>query len=101
MEITAYEKVAGIIGEEMDLAWKNILEKISKGTQESTRSFSLNEEDLKGFISNLSAAQLDIQFFSANKEKGLTKRFSAHELTPPYAFRSGSISVSIGASWSF
>jgi hypothetical protein len=77
---SSYNKVAGVIGEEMDKAWKNIMERLSTE-----------------FFKTLGGARLAIDF-SSLVQKGETTRFSAHQIIPnlgPAVMIEGSISIGV------
>ncbi|KHL97372.1 MULTISPECIES: hypothetical protein [unclassified Paenibacillus] len=97
-ELTPYEKVASVIGSEMDKAWGNIMQRLTSGdTEFSAESGALNNEDIKNFFSELGGANLTTEFFSS-KDKGITKKYNVHALSSG-TNEGGSITV--GASWSF
>ncbi|WP_372886886.1 hypothetical protein [Psychrobacter sp.] len=96
----AYDRVAEVIGQEMDNAWKNILTKLS---QADVNAFSGNtnvtSNDLQEFFANLGGCQMSIKF-SSLQVKGENVRFNAHQLQPTSAITtmggvSGSISIGI------
>lgn len=62
---TTYEKVAGIIGDEMDNAWKNIMEKLAKADVSAmSGEQTLSNSDLQDFFKNLGGAHIGINFSS-------------------------------------
>ena len=100
MAQSGYEKVSAVIGEEMDKAWKNILEKLAQGNVQalSGGSTSLAQNDLQDFFKKLGGAQMGIAF-SCVEAKGESTRFYAHSLAPTNAITTmgfeGSISIGV------
>lgn len=97
---SGYEKVAGIIGEEMGKAWSNVMERLAADDAASVMSsrVPMASSELQEFFANLGGAQMSLSF-SSRVPKGEVCRFRAYELNPsaevaPMGFE-GSISIGI------
>ncbi|ASB93411.1 hypothetical protein [Bacillus subtilis] len=96
---SGYEKVSNVVGEEMDAAWKKIMQRLAAGELADTpRLSSIAEDELKEFFEQLGGAQLDVKFFSLN-DKGTSKKYTATELNPTVGVMGGSITI--GGTWDF
>lgn len=100
----AYDRVADVIGQEMDKAWKNILIKLANGDANAfSGDANFSSDDLQEFFANLGGCHMGIKF-SSKELKGETVRFSAHQLKPTEGITtmggvSGSISIGINISF--
>jgi len=95
----AYEKVAGVIGEEMDNAWKNIMDRLSQNGPSALSGATISSQELKEFFDNLGGARLGVDFAS-RAQKGQVERFSAYKISPsPSVAASGSISIGVNVSF--
>lgn len=93
---SGYDKVATVIGEEMDKAWKNIMEKLS---QNNISDFSgVNVSEIEKFFTELGGAELSICFNNNTSARGIRKTFSAHKITP-VTLLGGYVTVGAGYSW--
>ena len=96
----AYDRVADVIGQEMDKTWVNILKRLASADVNTLSSSGANitSADLQEFFANLGGCQMGIKFNSI-KPKGETVRFNAHQLQPSAGITtmgvSGSISIGI------
>lgn len=96
----AYDRVADVIGQEMDKTWRNILIRLASDDVSTLSSDGANitSSDLQEFFANLGGCQMGIKF-SSIKPKGETVRFNAHQLQPSAGITtmgvSGSISIGI------
>ena len=95
----AYEKVAGVVGEEMDAAWKKIMSRLASGNVSGIAAFdggSLKSPDLEAFFEVLGGAQMEITFAS-RQLKGARVRSTSLEIEPqtgsPKTLVSGEISI--------
>jgi hypothetical protein len=80
METTTYEKVANVIGSEMDKAWANIMKRLASGDTAGMNLMSNFEtSDIKDFFSNLGGANMEINF-SSIRPKGQIACFNAYKL---------------------
>ena len=105
MSDDAYDRVAYVIGKEMDEAWRNILTKLATGNSSflsSTESASITSDQLQEFFANLGGCQMGIRF-SSIKPKGESVWFNAEQLQPsdvvPFMGVSGSISIGVNISF--
>lgn len=103
----AYDKIADVIGKEMDDAWKNIMEKLATADANtlpfvSSADPTITFDDLKEFFANLGGCQMGIKFASI-KPKGEVMRFNSHTLEPSAGITTmgvkGTISVGINISF--
>lgn len=95
----AYEKVASVVGEEMDKAWKNIMSKLASSNVSGIAAFdggSLTSSDLSDFFEVLGGAQMAITFAS-RQPKGERIRSTSLDIEPqtgsPATLISGEISI--------
>lgn len=99
MSDKSYDKIAQLIGTEMNNAWNNIIRKASSNElmlpEDSINP--ITEEDIKSFFEELSSAQLDIKFSSSNPKTINRKNYP----NPPSTFRRVSGSVTIGVNLEF
>ncbi|MEL7011334.1 MAG: hypothetical protein AAFY50_23315 [Cyanobacteria bacterium J06648_1] len=99
----AYDRVADVIGQEMDKAWKNIMVTLATANVNAlSADADITSNDLQEFFANLGGCQMGIQFASI-KPKGETVRFNAHQLKPSAGITtmgvSGSISIGVNISF--
>ncbi|WP_290976389.1 hypothetical protein [Hydrogenophaga sp.] len=100
----AYDRVADVIGKEMDKAWRNILTNLASsnvGTL-SSGGAKITAVELQEFFANLGGCQMGIRF-SSIKPKGESVWFNAEQLKPSTGITTMGVSgsVSIGVSISF
>ena len=100
-----YDAVADFIATRIDKAFQDLFrDLIERGNVNSLIGDDdnppLTKEDLENFLSVLGGANLAITF-SPKLLKGTTTKFTAETLQSPEELLGGSISVSIGGSWSF
>jgi hypothetical protein len=95
----AYEKVAGVVGDEMDKAWKNIMSRLAASNVSGIAAFdggSLTSDDLKAFFEVLGGAQMALSFQS-RQPKGERVRSTSLDIEPqagsPATLISGEISI--------
>ena len=94
--LDSYEKVAGIIGVEMDKAWKGIISKLSEGDVALAQ-----ESELIDFFENLGGAHLALTFAS-RQAKGERLRSTSLVVEPKLAGQVlGSGEISIGGTYRF
>ena len=100
----AYERVADVIGKEMDKAWRNILTNLATAnvTALSSPGVNITSAELQEFFANLGGCQMGIRF-SSIKPKGEQVFFNSEQLQPtPLMTTMGvSGSISIGVNISF
>ena len=112
MSTDGFERVSDIIGEEMDRAFRNVMDRVMKaaadGNTGDVSSFAqgatLSVEDLQNFITCMGGAMLDLQFVSNTPKGGQLRCHGGKIGLPAGADASafgGEISVSIGGRWTF
>jgi hypothetical protein len=94
-----YEKVADVVGDEMDKAWKNIMSKLAASNVSGIAAFdggSLTSDDLKSFFEVLGGVQMALSFQS-RQPKGERVRSTSLDIEPqtgsPATLISGEISI--------
>lgn len=103
MAQSGYDKVSAVIGEEMNKAWKNILERLAQASLTVLSGGPvITQTDLSDFFERLGGAHMGITF-SCVESKGELSRYYAHELTPTNAIGTMGIegSISIGVTIRF
>lgn len=101
----AYEKVAGVVGDEMDKAWKNIISKLAASNVSGIAAFDggrLTSDDLKVFFEVLGGAQMALSFQS-RQPKGERVHSTSLDIEPQAGSPATPISgeISIGGSIRF
>jgi hypothetical protein len=100
----AYDRVADVIGKEMDKAWRNILTNLASANVSALSSGGANitAVELQEFFANLGGCQMGIRFYSI-KPKSETVWFNAEQLQPSAGITtmgvSGSISIGVNISF--
>jgi hypothetical protein len=100
----SYEAIAGVIGQEMDNAWKRIMEKLAAAdaTVLTAAGAGFKTADLKEFFANLGGANMAIDF-SSRIPKGQVRQFSAYKISPAGEVNalgvSGSISIGVNVTF--
>jgi hypothetical protein len=95
----SYEKVASVVGDAMDKAWKDIMSKLAASNFAGIAAFdsgSLKSSDLEAFFEVLGGAQMAITFAS-RQPKGERIRSTSLDIEPqtgsPTTLISGEISI--------
>ncbi len=100
--VEGYENIANVIGKRIDENFQKLLIDLISGNINSLSSNeqSVTKADLENFLTVLGSANISINF-SPKLLKGTVKKFSATDVQSDASILGGSISVSIGGSWSF
>jgi hypothetical protein len=95
----SYEKVASVVGDEMNKAWESIMSRLAASNFAGIAAFdggSLQSSDLEAFFEVLGGAQMAITFAS-RQPKGERIRSTALDIEPqtgsPTTLISGEISI--------
>ncbi len=102
-DTSGYDVVSEKIASTINGAFQKLLKDLIEGGNFALLDgdeVSLTQVDLENFLAVLGGANLNIDF-TPKLVKGTIARFSATDLTSSPALLGGSVSVSIGGSWSF
>ncbi|MGE7427118.1 hypothetical protein ACQKLM_03110 [Bacillus thuringiensis] len=103
MELSGNEKVAIVIGEEMNKVYTNILQRLSNPNEHGFMNdlgngdIQITQDDLIEFFKKLGGGEMNLDFHSI-EEKGIVKKYFSNEIKPESQFFGADVSVSIGIS---